>query len=86
MVTYDVLMVADHFILVTTVEMDEAMQDKRDIESEAWKRLGAEYGIDWASATRKIINQLSIEIVPNINPNEQVPTPEDKSEAGQDDL
>ena len=79
MMTYDVLMVADHFILVTTVEMDEAMLDKRDIESEAWKRLGAEYGIDWAGRTREIINHVSIE-------EPRIPTPEDKSEAGQDDI
>ena len=57
---YDVLSVADHFVMVTTVIMDEA-PDKRDIENAAWKRLTDEYGDEWVTKTKSLINQVSIE-------------------------
>ena len=57
---YDVLLMADHFVMVTTIIMDEAL-DKRDIESIAWKRLADEYGDEWVSTTKPFINRVSIE-------------------------
>jgi RNase P/RNase MRP subunit POP5 len=57
---YDVLTAADHFIMVTTVIMDEAL-DKRDIENAAWKRLADEYGDEWVETTKSFIKQVSIE-------------------------
>jgi hypothetical protein len=61
-ITADVLFVADHFILVTTVEVIYS-PDQRDIEKAAWDRLGAEYGVDWVAATRQFINKVSIEVI-----------------------
>jgi RNase P/RNase MRP subunit POP5 len=57
---YDVLTAADHFVMVTTVIMDEAL-DKRDIENAAWKRLADEYGDEWVETTKSFIKQVSIE-------------------------
>jgi hypothetical protein len=59
----DVLFMANHFIMVTTIEIDETT-DQHDIENAAWDRLGAEYGPDWADTTRKFINKISVEVVP----------------------
>ena len=64
----DVLFMADHFVMVTTVETDYS-PDTRDIEKAAWDRLGAEYGIDWVGMTKQFIKQVSIEVV-------QEPAPE----------
>lgn len=61
-ITADVLFVADHFILVTTVEVIYS-PDQRDVENAAWDRLSAEYGVDWVAATRQFINKVSIEVV-----------------------
>ena len=61
----DVLFMADHFIMVTTVQTDYS-PDIRDVEKAAWDRLGAEYGIDWVRMTRQFINKVSIEIVQDI--------------------
>jgi hypothetical protein len=61
----DVLLMADHFVMVTTVQVDYS-PDQRDIENAAWDRLGAEYGIDWVGMTRQFINQVSIEIMQDI--------------------
>jgi hypothetical protein len=58
----DVLFMADHFVMVTTIETDYS-PDTRDIEKAAWDRLGAEYGIDWVGMTRQFIKQVSIEVV-----------------------
>jgi hypothetical protein len=58
----DVLFVADHFVMVTTIET-EFSHDTRDIEKAAWDRLSAEYGIDWVGMTRQFIKQVSIEVV-----------------------
>lgn len=60
MTTYDVLFIADHFVMVTTVETIERF-DKRDIERDAWARLGEQYGVDWVAMTRPLINNVSIE-------------------------
>ena len=61
----DVLFMADHFIMVTTVQTDYS-PDIRDVEKAAWDRLSAEYGIDWVGMTRQFINKVSIEIVQDI--------------------
>jgi hypothetical protein len=58
----DVLFMADHFVMVTTVETDYS-PDPRDVEKAAWDRLGAEYGIDWVGMTRQFIKQVSVEVV-----------------------
>ena len=63
----DVLLAAEHFIMVTTVEIDYS-PDQRDIENAAWDRLGAEYGIDWVGMTRQFIKQVSIEVVQEAKP------------------
>ena len=61
---YDVLFMADHFVMVTTIITDES-PDRRDLEDAAWKRLADEYGDEWVSTTKPLINQVSIE-EPNI--------------------
>ena len=58
----DVLFMADHFVMVTTIET-EYSPDSRDVEKAAWDRLSAEYGIDWVGMTRQFIKQVSIEVV-----------------------
>jgi hypothetical protein len=63
----DVLFMADHFVMVTTIET-EFSHDTRDVEKAAWDRLGAEYGIDWVGMTRQFINQVSIEVVQEAKP------------------
>jgi hypothetical protein len=70
-ITCDVLFMADHFIMVTTIETVYS-PDTRDIERAAWDRLGAEYGIDWVGKTKQFINRVSVEVitstdVPTIN-------------------
>ena len=67
--TYDVLFIADHFVMVTTIETIERF-DKRDIERDAWARLGEEYGVDWTAMTRPLINNVSIEQVPGTSADE----------------
>jgi len=57
---YDVLLMANHFVMVTTIITDES-PDKRDLEDAAWKRLADEYGDEWVSTTKPFINQVSIE-------------------------
>jgi hypothetical protein len=61
----DVLFIADHFVMVTTIETDYS-PDQRDVEREAWNRLSAEYGIDWVAMTQRYINNVSIEIMQDI--------------------
>jgi hypothetical protein len=57
---YDVLSAADHFLLVTTVIMDEE-PDTDIVKDAAWKRLSDEYGDEWVYQTKKLINQTSVE-------------------------
>jgi hypothetical protein len=82
---YDVLLMADHFVMVTTIIMDEAL-DKRDIESEAWKRLADEYGDEWVDTTKPFINQVSIESVDKKDDSDIYTIPEagDPADAGID--
>ena len=61
----DVLFVADHFVMVTTIETDYS-PDQRDIENAAWDRLSAEYGAEWVSMTNRFIKSVSIEVVQDI--------------------
>jgi hypothetical protein len=62
MITADVLFMADHFVMVTTIQSDYS-PDQRDLENAAWDRLSAEYGIDWVGMTKQFIKQVSIEVV-----------------------
>jgi len=64
MIQYDVLFMADHFVMVTTIEMRTKPFDKRDIEDAAWEHLTAEYDVEWVNQTKKYINQVSIEEMP----------------------
>ena len=82
---YDVLLMADHFVMVTTIIMDEAL-DKRDIESIAWKRLADEYGDEWVDTTKPFINQVSIESVDKKDDSDIYTIPEvgDPADAGID--
>ncbi len=56
----DVLFVADHFVMVTTVETKKLMGDEQVIKL-AWKRLADEYSYDWIQNTRLFIKSISIE-------------------------
>jgi hypothetical protein len=73
----DVLFVADHFVMVTTIETDYS-PDQRDIENAAWDRLSAEYGAEWVSMTNRFIKSVSIEVV------QDIPTVGDPADAGLD--
>ena len=64
----DVLFMADHFVMVTTIETDYS-PDSRDVEQAAWKRLADEYGDEWVDTTKSFIKRVSIEVV------EQAPEP-----------
>jgi len=55
-------MAADHFIMVTTVEMP-ATPDKRDIEEQAWYRLTEVYGATWVLETKGFVTRVSIEVL-----------------------
>jgi hypothetical protein len=48
MINYDVLFLADHFVLVTTVEMTGPASEG-EIEDEALERLASIYGVDLAN-------------------------------------
>jgi hypothetical protein len=56
----DVLFVADHFVMVTTVETKKLMGDEQVIKL-AWKRLADEYSYDWIQNTRLFIKSISVE-------------------------
>jgi hypothetical protein len=51
MKNYDVLFLADHFVLVTTVEMT-APASEGDIEDEAVERMANVYGVDFANVLK----------------------------------
>ena len=75
----DVLFMADHFVMVTTIETDYS-PDSRDVEQAAWKRLADEYGDEWVDATKSFIKQVSIEVVEESG----IPEPGDPEDAGID--
>jgi hypothetical protein len=87
-ISTDVLFMADHFVMVTTVITDYS-PDSRDVENAAWKRLADEYGDEWVSMTNRFIKQVSIEVVEEADalhnagyPN--IPEPGDPEDAGID--
>jgi len=59
---YDILFAADHFVLVTTVEM-VAPAEEEEIEHQALERMASEYGADFAN-TLKEYSRLSITEAP----------------------
>ena len=61
-ITTDVLFMADHFVLVTTVETDYS-PDNRDIEKAALKRLADEYGDEFVAMLKSATKRVSIEVV-----------------------
>jgi hypothetical protein len=65
----DVIFAADHFVMVTTIESDNDM-DMRSAEHAAWERLVDEYGVDWVNTTKKLINTVSVEVVPQSSIND----------------
>ena len=65
----DVLFMADHFVMVTTIET-EYNPDSREVEKAAWKRLADEYGDEWVASTKSFIKQVSIEVVPGTSADE----------------
>ena len=78
MYNYDVLFLHDHFVLVTTVMMDET-DDNEAIEQAAFKRLADEYGDDFV-AIIKSSKQITIEGVKD----NSIPEPGDPEDAGID--
>jgi RNase P/RNase MRP subunit POP5 len=75
----DVLFMADHFVMVTTIITDYS-PDTRDVETAAWKRLADEYGDEWVASTKSFIKQVSIEVIEESG----IPTPGDPEDAGID--
>ena len=61
-INVDVLFMADHFVLVTSI-ITEYSPDSREVEQQAWKRLADEYGDDWVESTKSFIKKVSIEVV-----------------------
>ena len=49
---YDILFMADHFVLVTTVEM-AAPATEEQIELEALERMASEYGANFANILKE---------------------------------
>ena len=49
---YDILFAANHFVLVTTVEMT-APGSEEQVEHEALERMASEYGADFANTLKK---------------------------------
>jgi hypothetical protein len=84
MTNYDVLFMHNHFVLVTTVIMDET-DDKEAIEQAALKRLADEYGDDF-SALIKSSKQVTIEGVDTEDDSDvyTIPEPGDPEDAGID--
>ena len=78
MANYDVLFMHNHFVLVTTIIMDET-DDEESIELAALKRLADEYGNEFMEII-KSSKQVSIEGVTDNN----IPDIGDPSDAGID--
>jgi division protein CdvB (Snf7/Vps24/ESCRT-III family) len=76
MTNYDVLFMHNHFVLVTTIIMDET-DDQESIELAALKRLADEYGDEFMEII-KSSKQVTIESVPGTS----VPEPGDPEDAG----
>jgi hypothetical protein len=84
MANYDVLFMHNHFVLVTTIIMDET-NDKESIELAALKRLADEYGNDFMEII-KSSKQVSIEGVDTADESDvyTIPEPGDPEDAGID--
>ena len=81
MYNYDVLFIHNHFVLVTTVIMDEE-SDEETIEQAALKRLADEYGDEFAAIV-KSSRGLTIEETPGTSADEfNIPEPGDPEDAG----
>lgn len=78
MANYDVLFMHNHFVLVTTIIMDET-DDKESIELAALKRLADEYGDEFMEII-KSSKQVSIEGIEENN----IPDFGDPADAGID--
>jgi len=78
MTNYDVLFMHDHFVLVTTIIMDET-NDQESIELAALKRLADEYGDEFMEII-KSSKQVTIETAPI----SEIPEPGDPEDAGID--
>lgn len=62
MINYDVLFLADHFVLVTTVEMTAPALEEQ-VEHEALERMAIEYGAEFAN-TLKECGRISVTEAP----------------------
>lgn len=84
MTNYDVLFMHNHFVLVTTVMMEET-DDKELIELLALKRLADEYGDDFSKIV-KSSKQVTIEQAPAVDASDiyTIPVPGDPEDAGID--
>jgi hypothetical protein len=84
MANYDVLFMHNHFVLVTTIIMDET-DDKESIELAALKRLADEYGDEFMKII-KSSKQVSIEGVDTADESDvyTIPEPGDPEDAGID--
>jgi len=81
MKNYDILFMHNHFVLVTTIIMDEESDDE-GVESAALKRLADEYGDDFAEIV-KSSKQVTIEEVPGTSDDElNIPEPVEPEDAG----
>jgi RNase P/RNase MRP subunit POP5 len=80
---YDILFMADHFVMVTTIITDES-PDRRDLEDAAWKRLADEYGDEWVNMTKPLTKKVSIEGWEKVDDSDiyTVPTVGDSTDAG----
>ena len=70
LITTDVLFVADHFIMVTTVETMPNLDTDTAVLA-AWERLADEYGVDWVNKTKSLIKRVSTETVPGTSADEE---------------
>jgi hypothetical protein len=70
LITTDVLFVADHFIMVTTVETTPNLDTDTAVMA-AWERLADEYGVDWVNITKSLIKRVSTETVPGTSADEE---------------
>jgi hypothetical protein len=70
LITTDVLFVADHFIMVTTVETMPSLDTDTAVLA-AWERLADEYGVNWVNTTKSLIKRVSIEKVPGTSADEE---------------
>jgi hypothetical protein len=81
MKNYDILFMHNHFVLVTTIIMDEESNNK-SVELAALKRLADEYGDDFAEIV-KSSKKVTIEEVPGTSADEfNIPEPGDPEDAG----